>query len=58
MWNTVLKGHAAVAGSPVQRMDGATAFLEIRLVTGERIVVGPGPKDYALSGGKGDGACL
>jgi hypothetical protein len=58
VWRTVLKGHAAVTGRPVQRLDGTSTFLEIPLITGERIVFGPGPKDYALSGGKGAGAVL
>ncbi|MCR4283290.1 MAG: hypothetical protein NUV72_09730 [Bauldia sp.] len=58
VWNTVLKRHPAVAGLPIQRMDGGTALLEVRLVTGERIVVGPGPRDYAVAPVKGDGAVI
>ena len=58
VWQTILKGHPDVAGPPIQRMEGSTALLEIPLVTGERIVVGPGAKDYRRSIGRGDGAAI
>ena len=56
VWRTVLKGHPDVAGPPIQRMEGTVALLEIPLVTGERIVVGPGARDYRRSIGRGNGA--
>jgi hypothetical protein len=58
VWLSILKPHWAVAGLPVQRLDGLTALLEVPLVTGERIVVGPGLGDYAIADRKGDGAAI
>ena len=49
IWQTILKSHPMVAGSPVQRLDGPDARLEIQLLSGERLLVGPGPHDYVLA---------
>lgn len=58
VWHGILKPHPAVAGVPIQRMDGATPLLEIPLITGQRIVFGPGSKDYAVADGKSDNAII
>ncbi len=38
IWATKLKRHPLVKDVPHQRHDGARALLDIRLITGERIV--------------------
>ena len=38
VWNTVLKRNALVASSPHSQMEGAESVLEIRLITGERLI--------------------
>ena len=40
IWHTIIKGHAAVIGLPVQRMDGAgRPFVEVPLTGGQWLVV-------------------
>ena len=51
IWNTILRRHPLVAGSPVQRIDGTTALLDVPLILGRRLVVGPGASDYAIAFG-------
>ncbi|HMN84799.1 MAG TPA: hypothetical protein PKA74_02250 [Bauldia sp.] len=51
IWNSILRRHPLVAGSPVQRLDGTTALLEVPLILGRRLVVGPGSTDYAITFG-------
>jgi len=58
VWRTVLKRHLFVTGLPMQRMIGERALLEVHLISGERIVVGPGPRDYAVADGFGDGTAI
>ncbi len=38
IWQTILRGHPLVVGPPVQRMDGSEPILEIRLISGQRLV--------------------
>jgi hypothetical protein len=38
IWNTLLKKHPLVEGIPQQRLEGNRSFLDIRLITGERLV--------------------
>lgn len=38
VWNTVLKRNALVDGSPHSQMEGTEPVLEIRLITGERLI--------------------
>jgi hypothetical protein len=38
VWNTVLKRNALVDGFPHSQMEGTEPVLEIRLVTGERLI--------------------
>lgn len=51
VWNSILRRHPIVAGAPVQRMDGTTALLEVPLLHGRRLVVGPRSTDYAIAFG-------
>ena len=54
VWQTILKRHLFVTGLPTQRMVGERALLEVHLISGERILVGPGPRDYAVADGFDD----
>lgn len=56
IWHTILKRHPSVVGVPIQGGDHAGARLEIPLLSGERIVIGPSTADYAISFGPGAGA--
>jgi hypothetical protein len=38
VWSTVLKSNALVDDVPQQRLDGNRSLLEIRLISGERLV--------------------
>lgn len=38
IWMTKLKGHPLVIGIPNQRIAGVRRLLDIRLITGERLV--------------------
>jgi len=51
IWHTILRRHPIVAGTPVQRIDGTTALLEVPLLFGHRLVVGPSSTDYAIAFG-------
>ena len=49
IWQTLLKGHALIAGIPQQRLDeGNRALLEIRLITGERLVFDGDAKRFSI----------
>jgi hypothetical protein len=41
LWHTIIKPHPAVAGVPVQRLDGNHTYLEIPLLRGDWLVVDP-----------------
>ena len=58
IWHALLKDHPFVAGVPIQRLDGTVALLEIPLITGQRIVCGPGSADYAVATGRGSTAVM
>jgi len=49
IWRSVLKGHHFVAGLPVQGVIAGAAVLQVPLLSGEAIIVGPGAGDYKLS---------
>ncbi len=38
VWNTVLKSNPLVDGSPHSKIEGTRPVLEIRLITGERLI--------------------
>lgn len=40
IWHEILKNSSLVAGSPTQRIDENGPVLEVRLITGQRIVSG------------------
>ena len=48
VWNTVLKRHTLVNGIPQQAHDGHRGFLEIPLITGERLVFDADGKKFSL----------
>jgi hypothetical protein len=40
IWHEILKGHAAVAGIPIQQVDDSgMTFVEIPLITGQSLVI-------------------
>ncbi len=57
VWLTILKNHPIVLGVPIQRLQGEGTMLEVRLITGQRIIFGPGTRDYALLS-RPDGAAV
>jgi hypothetical protein len=48
VWSTVLKGHALVDGVPRQRLEGKRSLLDIRLITGERLVFDGDAKEFRV----------
>ena len=47
IWQTILKKHFLVAGSPIQGMNGDGPTLEVPLLTGRRLIFGT--KGFSLS---------
>jgi hypothetical protein len=39
IWSGLIKSHLLVVGSPTQSFDNKRGLLEIRLITGQRLVV-------------------
>jgi hypothetical protein len=48
IWTTLLKRHPLVDGIPQSKMIGGRAVLEIRLVTGERLLFDGDAKRFSL----------
>jgi hypothetical protein len=48
VWRTLLKGHPLVDGMPRQRLEGNESLLEIRLITGERLVFDGDAKRFSV----------
>jgi hypothetical protein len=48
IWDTLLKRHPLVVGIPRQRFEGNRRFLEIRLITGERLVFESEGKRFSI----------
>lgn len=48
VWATVLKNHALVNGVPESTLEGKRAMLEIRLITGERLVFDSESKKFSI----------
>ena len=48
VWLTRLKGHPLVNGFPQHRHDGTKSLLDIRLITGERLVFDADAKKFSL----------
>jgi hypothetical protein len=49
IWTTVLKGHALVNGIPESKLEGKRPVLEVRLITGERLVFDSESKKFSIS---------
>jgi len=49
VWNTVLKGNALVDGIPRSTREGAKSVLEIRLITGERLVFDGDARKFSVT---------
>jgi hypothetical protein len=48
IWLTRLKGHPLVDGIPHQRIAGTQSLLDIRLITGERLVFDGDARKFSL----------
>jgi hypothetical protein len=48
VWNTVLKRNALVDGPPHSQIDGNRPVLEIRLITGERLVFDGDTRKFSI----------
>jgi hypothetical protein len=48
VWSTLLKGHTLVAGIPQSKVEGVRTVLEIRLITGERLVFDGDAKKFSI----------
>jgi hypothetical protein len=48
IWQTLLKGHPLVDGMTRQRLEGNQSLLEIRLITGERLVFDGDAKRFSV----------
>jgi hypothetical protein len=49
IWTTVLKGHALVNGIPESKLEAKRPVLEVRLITGERLVFDSESKKFSIS---------
>jgi hypothetical protein len=48
IWGMRLKGHALVAGIPHQKLSGTRSVLEVRLITGEKLVFDGDTKKFTV----------
>jgi hypothetical protein len=48
VWSTVLKNSALVDGIPHSKLEGKRSVLEIRLITGERLVFDGDAKKFCV----------
>jgi hypothetical protein len=48
VWHALLKNHPLIDGLPQQRMEGKRSVLEIRLITGERLVFDGDAKRFSV----------
>ena len=49
VWSTLLKGHILVEGIPQSKIEGGRTVLEIRLITGERLVFDGDAKKFSVN---------
>jgi hypothetical protein len=49
VWKTVLKGNPLINGPPLSPMEGPRPVLEIRLITGERLVFDGDAKKFSVT---------
>ena len=48
IWHEIIKGHPFVGSGPIQRHDGAKAYLEIRLLNGQSLILETDGKEFRL----------
>jgi hypothetical protein len=48
VWKTVLQSHPLVASIPVHMINDGRAQLEVRLITGHRLIYDPDANGYSL----------
>ena len=48
VWANVLKGHALVNGLPESKLEGRRPVLEIKLITGERLMFDSEGKRFSV----------
>lgn len=48
IWHEIIKGHPLVASRPIQRHDGTRAYLEIRMLNGQSLVLPADSKTFQL----------
>jgi hypothetical protein len=48
VWSTVLKGNPLIDGLPQSRLEGPRPVLEIRLITGERLIFDGDAKKFSV----------
>lgn len=48
VWSAVLKRHALVNGIPRQRVESGRSLLDMRLITGERLVFDGDAKEFRV----------
>ena len=49
LWSTLLKGHILVEGIPQSKIEDGRTVLEIRLITGERLVFDGDAKKFSVN---------
>lgn len=48
IWNTCLSAHPLVMGLPQQRLSGGSTLLDIKLMTGEKLVFHGDARRFAI----------
>ncbi len=48
VWATMLKGHALVNGIPKSKLEGSRPVLEIKLITGDRLLFDSESKKFSV----------
>jgi hypothetical protein len=48
IWHEIIKGHPLVGSGPIQRHDGTKAYLEIRLLNGQSLILETDGKEFRL----------
>jgi hypothetical protein len=48
IWHEIIKGHPLLGSGPIQRHDGTKAYLEIRLLNGQSLILETDGKEFRL----------
>lgn len=48
IWHEIIKGHPLVASRPIQRHDGTRAYLEIRMLNGQSLILPADGRTFRL----------